>query len=294
MSVEKEHEDFEAAFDAAVEGKELDEETEVEEAEETEETEVETEEAEESEEENEVDETTDDKEEIDVEALIRERDDYKQKFQSNNGRISAYQRQLDELQQSNAHLASQIAKSVDDTGSKSEAREQIAGEISNQSWDELKEDMPDVAAAIDERLKAMIDDRIKPINEKIQPISQSLQEQRQREAEARFERELAVVKDRHPDFDDVVRSSEFSEWLGQQPEPVQQLQNSDSAADAAYLLDTFKLQTSTEPSGSDLKQRNQAKLRNSLAAPSKRLSRTAPSLDDFDAAFDAAVARDRR
>lgn len=284
MSVETEHDEFEAAFNAAVE---QDGSEEIEDQQETEEeTEEETEqETEEEEAEEETEEEAE--EEIDVEALKRERDDYRQKFQSNNGRISAYQRQLAELQESNAHLASQVAKAVDDTGSKSEAREQIAENIANSSWQELAEDMPDVAAAIDKRLAEVVDQRLSTINQKLDPISQNLQQQT-------IEREKAALTSRHSDWVEVVNSSEFSDWLGQQPEAVQELSASTSAADAAYLLDTFKLQNPTEPTGSNNQTRNRNRLKQSIAAPSKRIARKAAPMDDFDAAFDAAVARDRR
>ncbi len=278
----EELDDFEAAFDAAVEGSESADESENEEevtptgVEETptgeESLETESEEAE---------------GELDIEAIIRERDDYRQKFQSNNGRISAYQKQLDELQQSNAHLAGQVAKAVDDTDNKSEAQEQLAQDIANSSWEELQEDMPDVASAIDKRLDQKIEQRFGEVDQKLQPISQSLQEQR-------IEREMAALNSRHPDWQDTVQSGEFNDWLGAQPQAVQQLTKSTSAADAAYLLETFKLQNPTEPTGSNHQERNRNRLKQSIAAPSKRIARKAAPSDDFESAFDAAVSRDRR
>lgn len=268
--------EFEAAFEAAAEDVELEDEA-TEELEET----LEDQEDEVSEpEEEELDEPT-------LEELIKERDEYKHKFESNNGRISSMQRQQEELKQQNAHLAAQMAKAGSSNTDTSEAQEKMAQDVSGMSWEELQQDMPDVAEAINKRLQSVIDERLESVNQQIQPITQNLQAQ-QRDAE------LAALKSRHEDYYEVGQSSEFREWLGQQPDAVQQLENSDSAADAAYLLDIFKLQNPTESPDSSQKSRQQAQLRRSIAAPSKRMAKRAPAMGSFDDEFDAAVAHSRR
>lgn len=214
-----------------------------------------------------------------IEQLKRERDDYKHRFDSNAGRIAAYQRQLDDYQQ-------QIQQVQQSSGSKKEARETLAQEFNDSSWDELKEDFPEIAHALDSRLKKLedIESRLSGFEKKIQPLEQNLSEQT-------LSREYAALEAAHPDWRDIAQSVEFADWVNTQPTPVRSLIQSKNAADAAYLLNTYKAlngQLNTEPShGSSVQAERNQKLRQSMSVPARRAQRRDIPDDDFEAAFNS-------
>lgn len=212
--------------------------------------------------------------------LERERDDYRQKFQSNNGRISAYQRQVEEL---NHKLSSQV-DSAAQGNTHEEAQDKLAQDINNSSWDELLEDMPDVAEAINQRLESVVSSRLGQIEQKISPLTERVQQER-------MEVEIAALKSRHPDFQEIANSDAFDNWIAEQPHFVQSKRNSNDAAEAAYLLDNFKAMTGY--GNQQTKQKNRSRLESNVAAPSKRLARTGDDMD-FEAAFNARVNSKRR
>lgn len=206
----------------------------------------------------------------------KERDDFRHKFQSNNGRIQAFQRQIDDLN-------AQISQQANSGKSQAQNQEDLAQEINGSSWEELVEDMPDVAQAIESRLKQEVERSLSSIQQKIQPWEERLQ----REA---LDNEIAALKSRHPDFEEIRDSQEFAEWLDNQPIPVKQLTQSTHAADAAYLLDNFKRDNGfNESQGSNLKQRNRSKLERNVSPQSKRMARRDTGDADFDMAFQAGV-----
>lgn len=218
----------------------------------------------------------------------RERDEWKHKFSSTNGRVSAYQRQV-------AELTEKIQNPDTSNKDREEAKEELAQQANTSNWDEFKEEFPEFAAALDERLSE-IGVREKQLDERFQQLENQVKPLAQQAVDAALKSEYAALEAAHPDYETVASSNEFNEWLGLQPVPVQQLIDSDNAADAAYLLDNFKRATghNTDASASQTYQQNQAKLQANVAVPSTRRARTQISDDDFESAFNAAVARDER
>lgn len=218
-----------------------------------------------------------------LERLERERADLEHKYTSNAGRIAAYQRQVAELQQ-------QIQSVHQSASGRQEAREELAQEINDSSWDELQADFPEIARAIDARFQKLdaIEQRLSGFEKKIQPIEQQA-------LQARLAGEFAALEAAHPDYREVVQSPDFADWIETQPAPVKQLMHSDAASDAAYLLETFKAMTGriTEPRhGSNPLQaaRNQ-RLQNAISVPSRRAVRRELPEDDFEAAWAAATSK---
>lgn len=217
-------------------------------------------------------------------ALEKERDDYKHKFQSNAGRIRTYQSQIDEL-------SAKVNQSVANGSTQEQAQEELAQQVNNSSWDELKEDFPEIADAlesklgtIDQKIEQLVGQRIGSLEQQIQPLTQKVH------AEA-LQSEFAALEAAHPDYQAIGASEEFHNWLETKPDPVKQLISSNHAADAAYLLDTFKRDTGhqTEHSSSNKTQRNRERLASNIAVPSSRNTRRDVTDDDFGSAFDSAV-----
>lgn len=225
----------------------------------------------------------------DIEALRKERDNYRHQFESNKGRVSAYQQQINSLQ-------TQLASYVQQGGSKEQAQEELAKEVNDSSWEELKEDFPEIAKAVENKLSSinqrvdeMVGQRIGQIEQQIQPLAQQADE-------AALGREYAALEAAHPDYQTIADSSEFAQWLGQKPEPVQRMIESNSAADAAYLLDTFKAESGqrSEQRRSQNQQQNRQRLELNVAVPSTRTKRREVSDDDFSSAFASAAAKHDR
>jgi predicted nucleic acid-binding Zn-ribbon protein len=210
--------------------------------------------------------------------LERERDDYRQKFQSNNGRISAYQRQVEEL---NHKLTSQV-DSAAQGNTHAQAQDQLAQDLNGSSWDELLEDMPEVAEAINQRLNSVVEDRLSQIEHKISPLTERVQQDAQ-------EAQIAALKSRHPDFQEIANSNEFDNWIADQPDFIQAKRHSNDAADAAYVLDSYKAMTGANQT----RNKNRSRLESNVAAPSKRIARAGDDMD-FESAFNARVNSKRR
>lgn len=228
----------------------------------------------------------------DVEKLKRERDYWEHRYNSDVGRINAYQRQNQDYQRQIQELSEKVASSSnarEQNQNHEQARESLAQELYDSSWEELNEDFPEIAKAVDKRLSSQIDQaiaaRFQQVEQTIAPIQQRLQQET-------LNREYAALEAAHPDWRDVSQSNDFGQWLETQPAQVQSLINSTSAADAAWLIDNFKRNTSTAPS---LQQQRQQRLAASVGISSRRESRQPEATDDFDSAFDSAVRKlDRR
>lgn len=220
--------------------------------------------------------------------ITKERDEYRQKFNSNNGRISAYQRQINDLTQKIQNPASSNAE-------RKQAKEDLAQQNNNSNWNEFKEEFPEFAAALDERLSE-IDVREKRFEERFGNLENQVQPLQEQAYQSAIKLEYSALAAEHPDYETVAVSPAFNEWLGLQPLPVQQLIDSNSAADAAYLLSSFKRDTGTNSGSSEpqINQQNRSRLQSNVAVQSKRTARRPVADDDFDSAFDAAVADGNR
>lgn len=202
--------------------------------------------------------------------------DYEHMYKSNAGRIASMQRKISELEaeRNKPPQASPEAQAKQD-------------KATNQKLEELKEDFPEIAGALEEmeaKIAADYQQREGDLLKQIQPLQQRM-------ADDQINSELAALKAAHPDYETVSNSDDFANWLDQKPGPVKQLMQSNYAADAAYLLDTFKLETGKERESTDshIKQKNRNRLASNIAVPSKRQPRREIGDDDFSSAFDAAA-----
>lgn len=195
---------------------------------------------------------------------------WQHKYNSDLGRQNAYQRQIQEKDQLIAQL--QSAQSANPG-------------VVNKHWDTLKEDYPDIAQGISSLLEEK-DSRhareIESLKNSIAPI--------QAQAQQSFvQQQYSMLEQEHPDYAEIAASPEFNQWVQTQPHNVQQMMESDNAADAAYLLRTYKNEKSPGVQAtSELKQRREKQLRQAQNVPSRggRSQQVMPPDDDFEAAFD--------
>lgn len=212
--------------------------------------------------------------------IERERDSWKHQFQSNNGRISSYQKQIQELTEKLQERAN------------SNSQESLTEAMEDEDWIALKEDFPEMAAAVEKRLQVELDNRLnQALSQKMSAIEGRLRPIEEINQQSRRMQEYAALEAAHPDYVDVVRSNEFKQWVQNQPQPVQQLYHSEAASDAAYLLSSYKAMARSVSPSRDIQQERRARLASNVSAPARRVSRQPIADDDFDSAWEAATAK---
>jgi len=197
------------------------------------------------------------------------------KYKSDEGRVSALQRQINELAQA-----------------KEESEAKTVQPPSGDKWREIDEDYPEIAGGINERIEAErarhqadLNAMREQFNSMLNPI---VEQQKQRETQA----ELDALASQHPDWQDVAQSQEFTGWLNEQPASVQSLYGSNSAKDAGYLIKTYKSDKgiAAKAARPELNPAVQAKrekqLQESTGISGRKTSARAIPKDDFDGSFD--------
>lgn len=188
------------------------------------------------------------------ERLEREHQALTHQFESERGRSSGLQRKLEEARQAMAGKKptdQQIAKAME----------------SPAEWKKFEEEYPEMSKAINGRLLALKDEIIsttkQELNAVIRPLSVDADDRRR-------ERELDKLNELHPDWETIVGSDGFTDWINKQPSNVKQMIKSEYAADAAFLVDTFKKATGTPPSQTDADKQKEAEARKAEELRKKR------------------------
>lgn len=127
-----------------------------------------------------------------------------------------------------------------DTEVESPSKEQIKESIkSEEAWEELKEDFPEWAEAIEGKLAAN-NAKITGELSKLQGLEDLKKELSSFKEGFDFEIEKRLVGFYHPGWDETVKTEEFNNWLKEQPEEIKSKVNSNYAKDAIKVLDGFK------------------------------------------------------
>jgi hypothetical protein len=210
-----------------------------------------------------------------VAQLQKERDYWRHRYQSDEGRVSALQKQINSLQSRGQAqpTPAEVQQAMQSDG----------------AWESFSKEYPEMAKAIETKFNTAVESRIAPLQQA---------EERRREQAA-----IAALQAQHSDAVDVVRSARFHQWLQQQPQRIQQLaKQTNDPVEMGFVLDTYKRFTApaanqrpaaTPPAdvGSQRAQRVAA----SETVPSSRApsgSKPIPK-DDFDTAFEAYARRSR-
>lgn len=211
--------------------------------------------------------------ELDEVAKLREEaQKWQHRYNSDLGRQNALQRKIQEQQQYINQLKQPQGENPDGSG------------MSDKEWKTLQEDFPEIAAGIESRISnivAQYEQKLSTIEQKFEPLEQQNQAQYRN---AQFQ----ILETEHPDWRDVAGTNEFREWISQQPAIVQQMVQSEEAAEAAYLMRQYKLSNQTVASTNDvLKQKRQRQLQQgkTLSSRGGRKTSALPPEDDYEAAF---------
>ena len=194
---------------------------------------------------------------------------WEHRYKSDLGRQSALQSKITELEAANAQLRKNAPAN---------------SEISDEGWESLKEDFPEIAVAFESKLNNVVggyEQQIKQLQDQINPIQQHANDQY-------IDSQYDILGREFPQWKETINTTDFNHWLQKQPATVQQFMNSDSAADAAYLLTSYGMhENANNPKPeSELRLRRKAQLENSQTLGGGNGLKKAAELDDFDSAFD--------
>jgi hypothetical protein len=210
----------------------------------------------------------------DVDAVRRERDQLRHRLASDDGRVSALQRKINELE-------TRLQQSGPEGPAPEDAKE-VA---------QLKEDYPELAGAVQQMLDAGYKRIRNEVQREMEPIRQ--------EAAARTEREIdqahRFAEDQltqaHPGWRETAQSEPFLQWLVSQPTGLQQMYYSADAKDAVYVLDAYQRPPAPAPGNTgradEVEERRQRKLASSQSVASRRsVLPTNEAPEDFEGAFE--------
>lgn len=123
-----------------------------------------------------------------------------------------------------------LEKKLEEAHTKSPSLPKTKEEV--ESW--VKK-FPDVAAIVE----SIADQRA---TERAQQLDQRLKEIETRDSELAYERALADIRKKHPDFDDINSTDEFHTWVEEQPKWIQDaLYDSLDVRAASRAIDLYKL-----------------------------------------------------
>ena len=172
-----------------------------------------------------------------LQSLIADRDREAQAARSANGRYAATARQLAEKERQFNEQVVRVQQ-ADKQGDGKEANRQLDALESRIAA--MREDYPDIADHMQGVADALRDGLRSEISQGMEPVNQLREQAKERQHEELITIETDELMRRHPDAENVVVSQEFQAWIAQQPASVQNIANSDSAADADVVLTLYK------------------------------------------------------
>lgn len=164
-----------------------------------------------------------------IKELEEERDKYRHSFESDKGRVSALQKTLNALKNDQARQG------------KDAVLGQAGADDMNNRWEQAKSDYPDIMKALEGKINAIREDVRKEFTNGLHSVAEPLA---QLEQDRYRNQQVAALQAAHPDFADISVSDTFNSWLKTKPSAVQDLRNTDTAADAAFLISLYKAEVS--------------------------------------------------
>jgi len=229
--------------------------------------------------------------ESEVDRLRSENEQLQHKFRSNDGRIAAYQRRIDELQEQVSAKAG-TANDGDDDQKAADGDE----------LDAFRKEYPEIAGP----LETMRTRDQKQIEQLTATVAALTGDQRQNQ----LDKQESILADAHPDWEGITGDGAFRDWVGAQPLYVQQAARRNgekitNGQEAAHLIASFKASLPQyESSDSDAKEvdkaaeaeksdqqktlrgKRQRQLESGASVQSKGPGAASGPPDDYDAAFD--------
>lgn len=181
-----------------------------------------------------------------VDPVIRE------KIQGIDGRMSELTAMEERLKQTERRIGSiqnefhAAKKAADETpGTKAPTDQEMSAAAGNEgAWEELKDEYPVWAEAIESKLASHKPD-VSGIRDSVNEIKEGMITSQALETR--------LVNFVHPGWENTVNSQEYKTWLASQPEDIRTKHYSGSTAeDAVFVLDKFKEFKSNTPSAEEI------------------------------------------
>lgn len=210
--------------------------------------------------------------------LQRERDEWRHRYQSDQGRVSALQRKINELE-----------RQQQQTRPAQQQSEEMPAAVK-----ELIENYPEIADGVRALVEGERARILREVQGQVDPLRQAHLSRAQQEAQEREQRGVQAVEQAHPGWQEIVRTNDFQDWLYRQPAGIQALTKSDEPGDAIALLNLFKgvsLQGAVDSKAEDTSRADRIaaerkrKLEEAESIPSATVSKREEVSDDFDSAF---------
>jgi len=168
----------------------------------------------------------DDIKDIDIDAILAENQQLKHKARSAEGRVSAYQKKINEQAEKIAQIRLPEQDDQDD-----------------EEWQDIKDTFPEIAEAFEKKLSRMrvqIEKNVAAeVSKTVAPILSEAEQRRVEEQTSRETRELEALEKVYPDWRKDVSSDAFEEWFLDQSAGVRRLFESDDSRDAVALLGLY-------------------------------------------------------
>ena len=226
--------------------------------------------------------------EIDPDKIQQERDSLLQYKRSNEGRVSALQQKINSLEQQLVAPPKPTEPPPANT------------DVTPEQWSNFEEEYPEIAKAINARMTTMEQSVSRTVEGQIGQVVQPLQNA---ERERFLQSQVAALDAAYPDWQEIVRSEPFTQWLSAQPTAVQKFMESEDARDASFLLDTYEHSkpqpnrelAAADPKVAEIQAQREKKLKESQGIKSRPTpGATGGMPDDFDSAFDHFVRQKER
>jgi hypothetical protein len=176
------------------------------------------------------------------------------RLKTTEGRVGAIQ----------SHLAKSAAVDTRKAGDKAPTQAQIdAAKKSDETWKSLKEDFPEWASAMEDKIAAQSADYENKFLSKSEAQAAILTSQKQIQQQIAEQIEKRIVAARHPNYEQTLRTKEFWSWFKTQPEQMKHKAASTKADDAIEILDAYK--ASLKPTQPNVKEERKKRLERSVS-----------------------------
>jgi len=103
---------------------------------------------------------------------------------------------------------------------------------SKEDWRQFSESYPDIASAFESQLNARLAEVQSEFKKNLAPLALQQVNQMEIENSRYLQWQYSILNDRHPDYQKVVNTDDYKQWVAVQPRAVQQLTASNEASDA--------------------------------------------------------------
>ncbi|MFC0047793.1 hypothetical protein [Rheinheimera tilapiae] len=155
---------------------------------------------------------------------------YESQYHAVTGRLAPTQRELEAARKQLAEIEKQKGAKGDSDAVPT------ASDIAGKSMQQLHEEWPDVAVAMQTLLEAQRQE----FEQRLTPLQQMEAERRQQQEQAAIQNELTRLSQAHPDYAQIASNPAFENWVATQPRSVQAMYGSTSADDNIVLLNLYK------------------------------------------------------